>query len=213
MPADLIHPEQLDGEARFCADLVAYLDSLTVGELAELLGELPRSRQQPLGLGVLMVALNGGCPTPSSCSRPPATPARTRSAAARCGSWSPTAAPPAPAATLTRQRRAWLRGWPIANSRPTCRPSAPGRASLVSGGWPRRCALGPAIPTGRPAARSPATRRPSGSATGRSRSAAASPRTTSVRVSVMLSSGRDAVEPPTEADQRASGAEDVPDAV
>jgi hypothetical protein len=31
------------GQARFRADLVAYLDSLTVGELAELLGGLPPS--------------------------------------------------------------------------------------------------------------------------------------------------------------------------
>jgi hypothetical protein len=47
MPADPIHPDQLDGEQRFRADLVAYLDSLPVGELAELLGELPSRRQQP----------------------------------------------------------------------------------------------------------------------------------------------------------------------
>jgi hypothetical protein len=44
MPADPIHPAQLGGEQRFRADLVAYLDSLPVGELAELLGELPGSR-------------------------------------------------------------------------------------------------------------------------------------------------------------------------
>jgi hypothetical protein len=49
MPADPIHPEQLAGNARFRADLAAYLDSLPVNELAELLGELPRNRQQPLG--------------------------------------------------------------------------------------------------------------------------------------------------------------------
>jgi hypothetical protein len=58
MPDDPIHPDQLDGQARFRADLAAYLDSLLVGELADLLGELPNSRQQPLQLGVLMVALN-----------------------------------------------------------------------------------------------------------------------------------------------------------
>jgi hypothetical protein len=51
MPADPIHPDEFDGAARFRGDLAAYLDSLPVGELAELLGELPRSRQQPLGLG------------------------------------------------------------------------------------------------------------------------------------------------------------------
>jgi hypothetical protein len=62
MPADLIHPDLLGGEQRFRADLVAYLDSLSVGELAELLGELPSSCQQPLGLGVLMVALNERLP-------------------------------------------------------------------------------------------------------------------------------------------------------
>jgi hypothetical protein len=37
---------------------VAYLDSLPVNELAELQGELSCSRQQPLGLAVLMIALN-----------------------------------------------------------------------------------------------------------------------------------------------------------
>ena len=41
MPADPIHPDQVDGGQRFRADLVAYLDSLSVGELAELLGDLP----------------------------------------------------------------------------------------------------------------------------------------------------------------------------
>jgi hypothetical protein len=44
MPADPIHPDQLADEARFRADLVAYLDSLPVHELADLLGELPHSR-------------------------------------------------------------------------------------------------------------------------------------------------------------------------
>jgi hypothetical protein len=79
--------------------------------------------------------------------------------------------PPAPAGTLTRQRR----GSPTANSRPTCTLRGPGRAWLASGGWPRRCASGPATPTQRPAARGAATlrpNRPTGSAT-------ASPRTTS----------------------------------
>jgi hypothetical protein len=62
MPADPIHPDQLAGDQRFRADLIAYLDSLPIGELAELLGELPRSRQEPLGLGVLMIALNERLP-------------------------------------------------------------------------------------------------------------------------------------------------------
>jgi hypothetical protein len=44
MPADPIHPDQLHGQQRFRADLVAYLDSLLLGELAELLGDLPSSR-------------------------------------------------------------------------------------------------------------------------------------------------------------------------
>jgi hypothetical protein len=48
MPADPTHPGQLGGAARFRADLLAYLDSLPTHELAELLGELPSSRQQPL---------------------------------------------------------------------------------------------------------------------------------------------------------------------
>jgi hypothetical protein len=62
MPAALIRPDQLAGEQWFRADLVAYLDSLPVNELAELLGELPSTRQQPLQLGVLMVALNERLP-------------------------------------------------------------------------------------------------------------------------------------------------------
>jgi hypothetical protein len=51
MPADPIHPDQLDGERRFRADLLAYLDSLPIGELAELLADLSRSCQEPLGWG------------------------------------------------------------------------------------------------------------------------------------------------------------------
>jgi hypothetical protein len=58
MPADPIHPDQLAGEQRFRADLAAYLDTLHVGELAE----LPSSRQQRLQLGVLLVALNERLP-------------------------------------------------------------------------------------------------------------------------------------------------------
>jgi hypothetical protein len=57
MPADPVHPDQLDGEQRFRADLVAYLDSLPAGEL----GELPSRHQQPLGW-VLLVAPNERLP-------------------------------------------------------------------------------------------------------------------------------------------------------
>jgi WhiB family redox-sensing transcriptional regulator len=62
MSADSIHPDQLGGEARFRADLLAYLDGLPVHELADLLGDLPNSRQQPLQLGVLTIALNERLP-------------------------------------------------------------------------------------------------------------------------------------------------------
>jgi hypothetical protein len=62
VPADPIHPDQLHGQQRFRADLLAYLDSLPVGELAELLGDLPSTRQQPLALGVLLIALNERLP-------------------------------------------------------------------------------------------------------------------------------------------------------
>jgi hypothetical protein len=62
MPADPIHPDQLHGDQRFRADLVAYLDSLPVKELAELVSDLPSACQQPLGLGVLMIALNDRLP-------------------------------------------------------------------------------------------------------------------------------------------------------
>jgi hypothetical protein len=62
MPDNPLHPDQLGGERRFRTDLVAYLDSLSALELAELLGELPSSRQEPLRLGVVMVALNERLP-------------------------------------------------------------------------------------------------------------------------------------------------------
>jgi NAD(P)-dependent dehydrogenase (short-subunit alcohol dehydrogenase family) len=44
MPDDPTWPDAIGGEARFRADLVACLDSLPVGELAGLLGELPSRR-------------------------------------------------------------------------------------------------------------------------------------------------------------------------
>jgi|SRR6266508_3893668 len=62
MPADPSHPDQLAGAARFRAGPVAYLDSLPVHELAHRLGELPSNHQQPLQLGVLMIALNERLP-------------------------------------------------------------------------------------------------------------------------------------------------------
>jgi hypothetical protein len=58
MPDRPTLPEPTGGQQRFRADLLAYLDSLSVHELADLLGELPSSRQEPLQLGVLMVAMN-----------------------------------------------------------------------------------------------------------------------------------------------------------
>ncbi|MDF2741418.1 MAG: hypothetical protein K0S88_2788 [Actinomycetia bacterium] len=58
MPDDPTRPDAIAGEAWFRADLAAYLDSLPVHQLGELLGELPSSRQEPLRIGVLMVALN-----------------------------------------------------------------------------------------------------------------------------------------------------------
>jgi Epoxide hydrolase N terminus len=77
---------------------VAYLDSLPVGELASLLGELPSGRHQPFGLGVLMIALNeesqaGGNTDDGSCRqsdpREPGSPpraARGRGGLRRVGS-------------------------------------------------------------------------------------------------------------------------------
>jgi hypothetical protein len=79
MPADPIHPDQLHGDQRFRADLVAYLDSLPVNELAELLSDLPSARQQPLGLGVLMIALNERLP---ACSHHKVSRERSGQAAA-----------------------------------------------------------------------------------------------------------------------------------
>jgi hypothetical protein len=134
MPADPTHPDQPDGQQRFRADLVAYLDSLPVHQLADLLGELPSSRQQPLQLGVLMIGLNERLPDAYKLLPPAGTPAQVRGGAGRCARWSPTAAPPAPAGSLTRQRRGWPSGSPTANGRPTCTPSAPERARLASSG-------------------------------------------------------------------------------
>jgi hypothetical protein len=48
MPADPPTPTSSAARRRCCADLAAYLDSLSVHELADLVGELPNSRQEPL---------------------------------------------------------------------------------------------------------------------------------------------------------------------
>ncbi len=42
MPDEPTHPDRLSDEARFRADLVAYLDTLFIGELGELLASCPR---------------------------------------------------------------------------------------------------------------------------------------------------------------------------
>jgi hypothetical protein len=81
-----------------------------------------------------MIALNERLPDAYKLLPPAATLARVRGGAARYGSWWPTAAPPAPAATLTRQRQGSLSGWPTASGRPTCTPSGPGWARWASGG-------------------------------------------------------------------------------
>jgi hypothetical protein len=95
MPADPIHPDQLGGAARFRADLVAYLDSLPLDQLADPLSELP-NRQQPRGLGVLMVALNERLPDAYKLLPPAGQPGPSEGGAARYGNWSPTARSPAP---------------------------------------------------------------------------------------------------------------------
>jgi hypothetical protein len=179
MPADPIHPDQLDGEQRFRADLAAYLDSLPVGELAELLGELPCSRQEPLGLGVLMVALNERLPDAFKLLPP--------------------AGHPGPGEGRRRTLRQVVADRRAARAAQHAGPSASGLAERLtdhqqqadlnaeraraarwaSGGWPRQCAAGPPTPIRRPAATSTVSRRPSGSVTSRSRSRTASPRTTS----------------------------------
>jgi hypothetical protein len=62
MPDNPTRPDATSGQQRFRADLVAYLDSLSVHELGELLGELPSIHHEPLQLGVLMIALNERLP-------------------------------------------------------------------------------------------------------------------------------------------------------
>ncbi|HEX8135902.1 MAG TPA: hypothetical protein VF880_21030 [Actinomycetes bacterium] len=128
MPADPIHPDQLHGDQRFRADLVAYLNSLPVNELAGLLGELPSSRQQPLGLGVLMVALNERLPDAYKLLPPAGHPGPGEGRRRSLREVVADRRAAAPAGTLTRQRRGWASGWPTASGRPTCTPTAPGRA-------------------------------------------------------------------------------------
>jgi hypothetical protein len=185
MPADPLHPDQLAGEQRFRADLPAYQDSLPIGELAELLGELPGSRQQPLQLGVLLVALNERLPDAFKLLPPAGHPGagewRRRSVrevvadgrAARTSRH-----PDAPASALA----VWLAA---RQGRPSSARDGAGRVRWPSGGWPRRCVPGRRTPTRRPTARSTATRRPrrpTESASGRSRNATPSPRTSSAAV-------------------------------
>jgi hypothetical protein len=74
MPDDPTRPDQPDGHQRFRADLLAYLDSLPVHELGDPLGELPSSRQEPLQLGVLIVALNERLPDAYKLLPPPGQP-------------------------------------------------------------------------------------------------------------------------------------------
>jgi hypothetical protein len=182
MPADPIHPNQLHGEARFRADLVAYLDSLPVGELAALLGELSSRRQQPLQLGVLLAALNERLPDASKLLPPAGQPGpgegRRRSLrevvadrrAARASRH-----PDAPASGMAewlaeRQQQADLHA-------ERARAGAVGERRVAG-----RCVPGPPTPTCRAAPKRPATPRPSlpsGGVTGRTRGATASPRTTS----------------------------------
>ena len=84
MPDDPTRPDQPDGQQRFRADLLAYLDSLPVHELGELLGELPSSRQEPLQVGVLIVALNERLPDAYKLLPPAGQPALARGVSARC---------------------------------------------------------------------------------------------------------------------------------
>jgi hypothetical protein len=130
MPADPIHPDQLGGEQRFRADLAAYLDSLPVPKLAELLGELPSSRQQPLQLGVLMVALNERLPDVYKLLPPAGHAGPGEGGAARYGRWWP----PAPAVTPARHPRGWPSGWPTTSGRPTCTRTGARRVRWPSGG-------------------------------------------------------------------------------
>jgi hypothetical protein len=152
MPADPVHPGQLGGQARFRADLAAYLDSLPIGELAELLGELPSTRQQPLQLGVLMIALNERLPDSYKLLPPAGHPGPGEGRRRTLRQVVADRRAPARPSTPARQRRSWPSGCLTANSRPTYTPSAAGRVWLASGGWPRRCAPGPVtpLPLGRP---------------------------------------------------------------
>jgi hypothetical protein len=130
MPADPIHPDQLGGQQRFRADLAAYLDSLPVPKLAERLGELPSSRQQPLQLGVLMVAVNERLPDAYKLLPPAghAGPAEGRRRSLRevvAARTSRHAGPPP---------WGWPSDWPTTSGRPTCTQTGARRVRWPSGG-------------------------------------------------------------------------------
>jgi hypothetical protein len=170
------------GSALPPSTLLAYLDDLPVGQLAELPGELPSSRQQPLGLGVLLVALNERLPDAYKLLLPAGQPGpgegRRRSLhqvvadrrAARASRH-----PDAPASGLAE--------WLVDRQQQADLHADRARRGAVA---ERRVAEAPRAqatdPTRPPAARSPATHQPTGTATGRTRTATASPRTTSATV-------------------------------
>jgi hypothetical protein len=101
MPDSPTHPEYLSGEQRFRADLVAYLDSLPVGDLAALLCELPVMTRI-----TLMHELSDRGPAWPDCRSPGrSTPTPSTWTAARCGRSSRTGAPPAPPAAPAHRYR------------------------------------------------------------------------------------------------------------
>jgi len=134
MPDDPTRPDQPDSQQRFRADLLAYLDSLPVHELGELLGELPSSRQEPLQVGVLIVASNERLPDAYKLLPPAGLPGPHEGRRRSLREVSPTAAPPAPSTVPGRQRWDWPSGTPTASDKPSSMPTGAVRARSPSGG-------------------------------------------------------------------------------
>jgi hypothetical protein len=184
-----------------------------VHELADLLGEPPSSRQQPLQLGVLMVALNERLPDAFKLLSPAGHPGpgegRRRSlrqvvADRRAARASRHAGPPA----------SGLAEW-LADRQPQADLHADrARAGAVAERRVAgRCAPMPATKTRRLATSTTATRRPSRptvSATGRRGSATASPRITSATVGAPTGSAPATSARPTAEGSRAGGAYRAP---
>jgi hypothetical protein len=128
----LPEPTGDQGDARFRADLAAYLNSLFLHELGDLLGELP----EPTRVALMQELSERG---PAWARLPEDWP---QLPGAACASSCPTAVPPGGGPHLS----SCAAGGPRPTGRPSSSAVSAGPARWPSAGWPRPC--GP----GRPAA-------------------------------------------------------------